>query len=231
VTCLPADTGVPTFSGQPWLGPWGPKDAGGAAQQRRCPVRYKPPPPLTTLQSRCAQVHSWPGGGSPLVKPSQARGRQLCASYPPEQPAGAIVKGYSPWVQLNATGQRPPCSLHHTGLKPASQPLGDPPPTAEQPMGSLPAASPQVSFHYAGRAGVFPNLVDVSRRQVRRPCGWAGMGALLAHWERRYCVVRAYRIKQLWYEARAFGPVKKGPIGARRNALSSPQQKKPFLLY
>jgi hypothetical protein len=33
------------FLGQPWLRPRGPKDAYGAAQQRRCPVKYKPPPP------------------------------------------------------------------------------------------------------------------------------------------------------------------------------------------
>jgi hypothetical protein len=33
------------FLGQPWLRPRDPKDAGGVARQRRCPVKYKPPPP------------------------------------------------------------------------------------------------------------------------------------------------------------------------------------------
>jgi hypothetical protein len=37
--------GSPYFLGQPWLRPRGPKDANGVAQQRRCPVKYKPPPP------------------------------------------------------------------------------------------------------------------------------------------------------------------------------------------
>jgi hypothetical protein len=32
------------FLGQPWLRPRGPEEAQGAAQQRRCPVKYKPPP-------------------------------------------------------------------------------------------------------------------------------------------------------------------------------------------
>jgi hypothetical protein len=45
-------------------------------------------------------------------------------------------------------------------------------------MGSLPTAFLQVSIHYAGRAGVFPNIVYVDPRQVRKPCGWASMEAL-----------------------------------------------------
>jgi hypothetical protein len=31
------------FLGQPWLRPRDPKDAGGVARLRRCPVKYKPP--------------------------------------------------------------------------------------------------------------------------------------------------------------------------------------------
>jgi hypothetical protein len=42
------------FLGRPWLRPRDPKEAQGAAQQRRCPVKYKPPPHLL----RCAR-----GGG------------------------------------------------------------------------------------------------------------------------------------------------------------------------
>ena len=99
-------------------------------------------------------MRSRSGGGSPL-KPSQARGRQLCASTPGAASRSHRENGCSPWVQLNASGQRPPCSLRHTALRP----LGDLPPTAEQPMGSPPTASLQVSFHYAGRAGVFPSIV------------------------------------------------------------------------
>ena len=106
---------------------------------------YQHPLPQTPR----TQVHSRSGGGSPL-KPSQARGRQLCASTPGAASRSHRENGCSPWVQLNASGQRPPCSLRHTALKP----LGDLPPTAEQPMGSPKAASLQVSFHYAGRAGV-----------------------------------------------------------------------------
>jgi hypothetical protein len=37
------------FLGQPWLRPRGPKDSDGAAQQRRCPVKYTPPPPRAKL--------------------------------------------------------------------------------------------------------------------------------------------------------------------------------------
>ena len=108
------------------------------------------PPPQTPR----TQVRSRSGGGSPL-KPSQARGRQLCASTPGAASRSHRENGCSPWVQLNASGQRPPCSLRHTALRP----LGDLPPTAEQPMGSPPTSSLQVSFHYAGRAGVFPSIV------------------------------------------------------------------------
>jgi hypothetical protein len=32
------------FLGQPWLRPRGPEETQGAARQRRCPVKYKPPP-------------------------------------------------------------------------------------------------------------------------------------------------------------------------------------------
>jgi hypothetical protein len=37
-------SGVPTSSGLRGLGRRGPGDAEGAAQQRRCPVKYDPPP-------------------------------------------------------------------------------------------------------------------------------------------------------------------------------------------
>jgi hypothetical protein len=53
------------FLGQPWLRPRDPKDAGGGARQRRCPVKYKPPPLccprrfLRTEDSRKSIVQTW----------------------------------------------------------------------------------------------------------------------------------------------------------------------------
>jgi hypothetical protein len=39
------------FLGQPWFRPRGPEEAKGAARQRRCPVKYKPPPHYPALRS------------------------------------------------------------------------------------------------------------------------------------------------------------------------------------
>jgi hypothetical protein len=59
------------FLGQPWLRPRDPEEAQDAAQQRRCPVKYKPPvlrstriPPraLTKKKARASHVKTHPRG-------------------------------------------------------------------------------------------------------------------------------------------------------------------------
>jgi hypothetical protein len=40
------------FLGQPWLRPRDSKEAGGVARQRRCPVKYKPPPKMPLITPR-----------------------------------------------------------------------------------------------------------------------------------------------------------------------------------